>query len=242
MNFHYDTQTYSTRSAECILPIVFELIDKPNSILDVGCGNGSWLKICEKLGISDYQGIDGEHIASNFFLANYNKFQAKDLSKPFDLGIKYDLVISLEVAEHLPPESADIFVENLTKHGDTILFSAALPFQGGYKHLNEQYPTYWAEKFIRKGYQFYDLIRPKIWNDQSIKVWYRQNIFLVGNDFSVLTQRFKPTQVLNLIHPELFEQKAIQAQRAEQMEKGQLGIKIAFRSLMKALQNKLWNR
>ncbi|GAB4128582.1 MAG: hypothetical protein OHK0045_02990 [Raineya sp.] len=242
MSFYYDTETYNTQSAELILPIVFSLIGVPTNVLDVGCGNGSWLKVLEKYGVS-YQGIDGSHVSEKNFLADYACFRAEDLSRPFHLHKKYDLVLSLEVAEHLPLEAADVFIENLVKHGDTILFSAAVPFQGGFMHLNEQYPSYWVEKFAKHHYAFYDLIRPKIWYNQKIQVWYRQNIFLVGNASSLLAQKFSPDELIyDKIHPELFEAKAKQALRAEQMERGELGIRLALQSLKQAILKKLWKK
>lgn len=241
MGFHYDTQTYGTQSAEQILPIVFSLIGTPKSVLDVGCGNGSWLKVAHQIGVVECLGIDGEHVTSNEFIGDYTFFKPYDLQKPLNLNRKYDLVISLEVAEHLPESAADTFVENLTKHADTILFSAAIPYQGGYMHLNEKYPSYWLEKFSEKGFMFYDLVRSFIWDKEKILPWYKQNIFLIGNANSILAEKFTPTkQMLNVIHPEIYEQKALQAQRAEQMEKGQLGLQIAFRSLFFAIKNKIW--
>ena len=243
MKFDYPSETYNTQSAEQILPIVFSLIGTPESVLDVGCGNGSWLKVLEKMNIKEYQGIDADYVNPDGFLVNYNKhFQPIDLSKSFNLNKNYDLIISLEVAEHIPAECADIFVENLVKHGDTILFSAAIPFQGGFKHINEQYPTYWAEKFAKHHYYFYDLVRPLIWYNQNIQVWYKQNIFLIGNEASVLARNFQTTPILNLVHPVLFEEKARQAQRVEQMENGKLGLRIALNSFLKAFKYTIWKK
>jgi 2-polyprenyl-3-methyl-5-hydroxy-6-metoxy-1,4-benzoquinol methylase len=65
------------------------------------------------------------------------------LIQPLDLEKEFDLVVSLEVAEHLPASAADQFVNTLVKHGKKILFSAAIPGQGGQDHLNEQWPDYW---------------------------------------------------------------------------------------------------
>ena len=71
----------------------------------------------------------------------------------------------LEVAEHIPPECADIFVESLTWGlAPVIMFSAAVPGQGGTLHLNEQWPAYWASKFAQHGYVLIDCLRPQLWD------------------------------------------------------------------------------
>lgn len=54
-------------------------------------------------------------------------FYAHDLTKPLHLNRRFDLALSLEVAEHLPKKSAEIFVDTLCKLSDTIIFSAAIP-------------------------------------------------------------------------------------------------------------------
>jgi len=121
-----------------------------------------------------------------------------------------DLVVSLEVAEHLPANSADTFVETLTKLAPVILFSAAIPFQGGSNHQNERWPDYWAEKFSRHGYCIIDCLRRKLWENKSVQTCYAQNLFLfVRSDYLHAKPQFQawcnpdPTQ-LSVIHPNLY--------------------------------------
>ena len=117
---------------------------------------------------------------------------------------RFDLAICLEVAEHLSPDIGIHLVKLLTNLSDVILFSAAVPHQGGINHINEQWAEYWQEIFAEHGYEYYDVIRPKIWNNKNVKWWYKQNSFLVvkKNTFD-----FEPTKnIHNLIHPELFIQ------------------------------------
>ncbi|NJK83678.1 MAG: hypothetical protein HC912_07540 [Saprospiraceae bacterium] len=155
--------------------------------------------------------------------------------KRIELSRVFDLVLSLEVAEHLAETSADIFIENLVKHGNTILFSAAIPGQGGLRHLNEQYPSYWLKKFKQHGYEFYDLIRPKVWHQQGIRFWYRQNTFIVANQQSPIAQNHQPTTWVDIVHPELFDREAA---RASILEEGKAGIKTALASLRKSIATK----
>lgn len=150
---------------------------KSKSIIDFGCGTGEWLlaaKSCES--VEKILGIDGEY-ARNYLKLKEHEFIAADLTKVTEFDIKFDLALSLEVAEHLPSEYAGIFVNNLTA-ADIILFSAAIPCQHGTKHINEQYPSYWRKKFERVGFALCDCIRPCFWTDQRVEWYYRKNMFI----------------------------------------------------------------
>ena len=160
----FGSQSQGSRtSARAVIPIVRELI-RPTSVLDVGCGIGTWLAEWADQDVTDVLGLDGEYVDKTALVIEPKKFVPMDLQKPFSLGRKFDLVECLEVAEHLDETYADLFIESLASHGDTILFSAAIPGQGGTHHVNEQWPSYWIEKFSRSGFKkMYDAIRPRIW-------------------------------------------------------------------------------
>ena len=125
-------------SAKEIIPIIFEFI-QPKSVIDVGCGVGTWLSVFQAHGVEDVWGIDGDYIDKNVLEIPEEKFLTFDLKNPFKLSRQFDLVVSLEVGEHLPQECAETFVESLTQLAPVILFSAAIPFQGGTDHVNEQW-------------------------------------------------------------------------------------------------------
>lgn len=204
MQFRYDARYYNLNSPKLVVPILLKLFN-PKSVLDVGCGIGTWLKTFSELGVKKITGIDSSYVDTTL-LSNYispDDFIAADLSRPFDLNLKYDLIISLEVAEHLPEASADVFVDSLARHGDIIVFSAAVPHQGGQNHINEQWPTYWIEKFKNLGYNVYDIIRPRIWNLEAVEYWYRQNILVFStSDFSHFATYENP--IVNIVHPLLY--------------------------------------
>lgn len=164
-------------SANEILPILVNAIPV-TSVLDVGCGQGAWLSVWNKLGVTDLLGIDGDYVDRNNLLIDQSKFNSYDLSGGFELNRSFDLVQSLEVAEHLPESAAQGFVEKLIRYGDIILFSAAPKGQGGDYHINEQTYDYWRDLFTREGYQVFDYIRPLISGKNNIEPWYRYNIFL----------------------------------------------------------------
>ncbi len=86
------------------------------------------------------------------------------------------------MAEHLPHAKADLFVDNLVAHGDVILFSAAVPHQGGEHHINEQPPEYWRSKFAGRGYAVFDFVRPGLAKDEDVMPWYRFNSYIYAND------------------------------------------------------------
>ncbi|WP_268035819.1 class I SAM-dependent methyltransferase [Algoriphagus sp. PAP.12] len=222
MRYIHTSEIHNTRSSDIILPILFELI-QPNSILDVGCGIGTWLKSSSDLGISDIIGIDGEYVNKEQLLIQESQFLGKDLNHKFYLKRNFDLLLCLEVAEHLSEFVSDMFIDSLVRHSDVILFSAAIPGQGGQNHLNEQWPDYWAKKFSVHEFVFLDIIRPLIWDNQKVDYWYRQNIFLVVKHSHELVTKY-PNSHLSFIHPELYLAKNAHYQRKIRSLKNQLDI------------------
>ncbi|MBK6265320.1 class I SAM-dependent methyltransferase [Marivirga sp. S37H4] len=199
--YHHTQIMHNTRAAEIIAPKVMELV-KPESVIDVGCGLGSWLQVFNHLGVENIQGIEGEHLRMRDLLVDQKLIHLMDLEKPIELEEKFDLVVCLEVAEHLSEEAADDFVTSLTELGDAILFSAAIPLQGGLNHINEQWADYWQEKFEKKGFGFHDLIRPLFWDNEEVEWWYRQNMFLILKDGVYPYQ--KEATIRRVVHPDAF--------------------------------------
>lgn len=146
------------------------------SAVDFGCGLGPMLKVLEDHGTEVTVGVDGWWINQDDVVVN--DFRELDINKPVDLRRRFGLVICLEVAEHLPEESAEILVEILVTHGSRILFSGAVPGQGGRGHVNEQWPDYWAELFVLHGYRPLDFIRDQIWERPDVPFWYIQNTLM----------------------------------------------------------------
>jgi SAM-dependent methyltransferase len=163
-------------SAPRVMPVIVELL-APRSIVDVGCGLGTWLAAGAELGIDDYLGVD-VHAPEPELQIPVERFARHDLSSPLRLDRRFDLVIALEVAEHLAPEAAEMFVDSLVGLGPAVLFSAAVPHQSGEEHLNERWPQYWVERFAARGLVAVDAIRPRIWDDDAVSWWYRQNTLL----------------------------------------------------------------
>jgi SAM-dependent methyltransferase len=175
--FYSWQQHGSLSSAEVIVPLVLELFPC-RSIIDVGCGVGTWLSIFDRCGVKDYVGIDGSYVSLDMLKIPTSRFQAADVSLLRGFNRRYDLACSLEVAEHLPESCAAQFVSALVAAAPVVLFSAAAPNQGGTSHINEQWPSYWHQLFSKHGYIAIDCIRPQIHRDPRVEWFYRQNILV----------------------------------------------------------------
>jgi SAM-dependent methyltransferase len=175
--FYAEQQSGSIASAECVVPHVLSLFPV-SSVLDVGCGVGGWLEVFARNGVVDYLGVDGAYVPLNMLKIPVDRFRALDVCNLPDFGRKFDLVCSLEVAEHLPAAAAGRFVAGLVNAAPVVLFSAAIPHQGGTAHVNEQWQAYWAERFAEHGYLPVDCVRPLIYGRSGIEWWYRQNILV----------------------------------------------------------------
>ena len=178
--FYEEIGPGSQASAQRILPVVLELV-QPSSAVDVGCGDGSWLRTLTELGVDEVVGVDGPWALSGLKIER-SSFVPLDLSAPLELGRRFDLAMSLEVVEHLPPEVGPRFVQQLTELAPVVLFSAAVPGQGGTGHVNEQWPDHWAGLFARHGYALVDTVRRRFWDDPMIEPWYAQNAFLYASE------------------------------------------------------------
>lgn len=213
---------------------------KPRSVVDIGCGLGNFLYGFKKCGVKDVIGVDGAWVDRE----KLSKYLTKDeyiehnLELPLKLDKKYDLVLSLEVGEHLSQNAAKIHVQNLISAGKIVIFSAAIPFQGGQNHVNEQWQSYWKQLFENEDYVQKDIIRPNLWNSASIPWWYRQNSFVYAHK-DVQIADHKNYSINNVIHPELYiaKVKALKEteERLSNLQKGGLSIFYYFKLFLKSI-------
>jgi SAM-dependent methyltransferase len=206
-DFYENQWRGSLKSAEIILPIVLEIVPNVKSAVDFGCGVGTWLSVLKRLGVNEIRGYDGSWGKKELLKIPQEYFTEIELDKEILVDKKYDMAISVEVAEHLPEQSAEKFIKTLTQASDLVVFSAAIPFQGGTNHINEQWQSYWYNIFKQFGFIGIDCLRKKIWNQSEVQSWYKQNIMLYINKKNIgeinLSQEYYQDN-LDIVHPELY--------------------------------------
>ena len=218
-NFYRAQKDGSLKSATEILPIVSKYVH-PHSVIDIGCGVGGWLACWQKNFGAEIYGLDGDYVDRSQLFIDEKNFYPANLEERIKSSQRLDLAMTLEVAEHLSPARADSFIEDLTNLSDIILFSAAIPAQGGTNHVNEQWQSYWAEKFLRLGYVGIDCIRPEIWENNNVEICYRQNIFLYAKSKELYRypelQKFYlkhlDAAIFDAVHPQLWIGRLLQLQ------------------------------
>ena len=203
---HFE-EIHNTSAPQQIVPVIIELTH-PKSIIDVGCGLGTFIKVFKEFGIEEIIGIDGSWCNRDLLFKNINpsEFIEQNLELQININKRFDLVVCLEVAEHLPPERADSFVSDLVSLGDIILFSAAIPNQLGINHLNEQWISYWEAKFKKHNYVVHDILKSFFWDQQNIFWWYAQNMVIVTKrDYQFETNLpIRYNFLKHVVHPDLF--------------------------------------
>jgi SAM-dependent methyltransferase len=235
-NRYFDVYRQGARaSAEVLVPIIVDLL-RPKAVVDLGCGVGTWLRVFEEHGVADVCGVDGEYIDLDRLEISPGQFIAADLRQGVSLNKRFDLAMSLEVAEHLPAECAERFVRSLTELAPAVLFSAAIPEQGGTGHVNEQWPDYWAAHFDRCGFVAVDCLRPKIWHEARVVPWYAQNALLFLErkyleSHPVLKSEYERSKghPLSLVHPGIFHDALHPSARQLLKMVGKLGRKLVGR-------------
>ena len=221
--YSYDEDLHTNTSAEIIVTHVMNLLH-PTSVSDFGCGKGQFLNAFKNSGVSTVHGYDGpwakEPSRENL---DEQEFTCVDFEQAAQIHPqKTDVALSLEVAEHLSATSARDFIRLLCESSDVIIFSAALPLQGGQGHINEQPLSYWSDLFKTEGYMPFDLLRYILWDDDNIEVWYRQNlcIFVKASSIAEDTLSHASDSYLQksetdmirhpktIVHPSFFEMRA----------------------------------
>jgi SAM-dependent methyltransferase len=195
-----------TISAEAVVPVMLGLFPI-RSAVEVGCGTANLLEVLTRHGVTDVLGLDGPDVPRDLLRIPAEQVRTWDLARLAPLERRFDLACTLEVAEHQPPESAEDFVRLLVAAAPVVLFSAAIPGQGGPGHLNERRQSWWARLFARHGYVAVDCIRPAIWETPGLEWYYAQNIVVYCLPELVppghAPVRF-PLQ-LDLVHDRVFE-------------------------------------
>lgn len=217
--FYADLENTALPSARRIVPLLKAWFPI-RSAVDAGCGDGSWLSVILEEGAERVLGLDGPWVDLNQLKIPAESFRRCRIDEAIDAGpdAAFDLAISLEVAEHLPAARAPGFVKELCGLAPVVLFSAAIPEQGGHHHVNENWPEYWADLFALNGFQAVDGLRMRVWNDPEVCWWYKQNCILYASEAALrenpslaAVANDAPMPPPDLVHPEVFRQAVKQA-------------------------------
>jgi SAM-dependent methyltransferase len=208
----------SERSAAAVLDVLLAAGLGPwRRVVDLGCGRGEWLRACLERGATSAVGIDGDWNAPAFDPAGLVRFQSCNLADASLADLRalagperFDLAISVEALEHLPPAAGARAVEALVSWSDLVVFSAAIPGQGGRGHQNEQWQSSWVEAFARHGYLAYDVVRPVLWDHADVEPWYRQNVLVFAPAPPLSGLDPAREGFVDLVHPELFGRRRLQ--------------------------------
>lgn len=201
MSNYVHNERYTTAGAREVLRVLFDEIGTPNSMLDVGCGIGTWLAAASEFGCQVIHGLDGTVADQSQLVVSRNQLESIDFEGDWSVGNKFDLIISMEVAEHLTAAAADRLIRNMCESTDQVLFSAAIPRQPGQHHINCQWPSAWQAIFNKYGFQCSDQIRWKLWSNELVESWYRQNVFFASR---ARKDEAEP-RLARVIHPEMFD-------------------------------------
>ena len=205
----FDVQDAAAGGEMVLLSLVVDWL-RPTSLVDVGCGLGAWVRAALEKGVEDITGVDGEYVPRSLLKFPPERFVARNLLLPLNLPRRFDIAICLEVAEHLPPERGPSLIRDLCRLSDAIVFSAAIPKQGGIGHRNERWQGYWQGLFAENGYHAFDLVRPRIWSDGRVPPYYRQNsiLYATGQSAAKLAE-VPPEPILDCVHPDYWAGKTV---------------------------------
>lgn len=154
----------------------------PKSVIDIGCGTGALLAQLKNEGCK-VTGLEYAAAARDLCTKRSVDVRAFDIIHDnYATSHSYDVVISMEVAEHLPEHVADRYVDLLVQLGKNIVFAAATPGQGGTDHVNEQPHEYWIKKFEHRDRILDWTLTSRwrtAWRDSGhVQSWYFNNLLI----------------------------------------------------------------
>jgi len=160
----------------------------PDSILDLGCGVGSYIEGALLAGCKKVLGIElNFDNAKEYFTDLICPYIISgDVTINLKLQCKFDCVISFEVGEHIEPDGTQGFINNLTSYTNKyIIFTAASPGQRGTGHINLLDKNIWIESVVKKGFVYRgDLVdKCKIdWKEFNVESYIIKNLMIFRKD------------------------------------------------------------
>lgn len=149
---------------------------KPKMFADLGCGNGRYCAVFKAYGWSMVHGYEGTPDITS--LGVYDDIMTLDLTKRRWVGIDYDLVMCLEVGEHIPKEHEHTFIDNVAEFAcKDLILSWAVPGQGGKGHVNEKDNDDVIDHFILKGFRYQKKMTKDLRGSASLG-WFKNTIMV----------------------------------------------------------------
>lgn len=183
---------------------------QPKRIIDFGCGTGDLAKAFASRGVT-VEAIDG-YSTPDFSGYSNLRFTKVDLNnitatQTFlnQLETKFDLAISIEVAEHLNPDVSSSFIEWMTSMADVIVFSAAVPSQDGDGHINCRSRSDWYQFIKQHNFVIADTLRQYFTSNSRLGLWHKLNIVDYVQKDTAFAKRINPDELVErLITAETF--------------------------------------
>ena len=191
----YSDQFYEsvTNRAEYSSRIIFSLLKNalhPKTFVDVGSGDGVWslsalehfesinhVEAWDLLAEKTYLDIAKKRFPSKNIISKRIDFESSD----YGVEMVYDLAVCLETFEHLSPSACEKLSLFFSSHTRILIFSGAVPGQGGTNHINEQPFKTWQRNLLDFGFFPLDFIRPNIQDKKNVPSYYKNNIVLWVN-------------------------------------------------------------
>jgi len=166
-------------SAVCMADIIFRHL-QPGTVLDLGCGPAAHANALAEKGC-EVTTVDGVQHAARF-VRPPARFVLADLCQPLNLRVKFDAVLCLEVAEHLPESAEDILCQTLARHtGNWLVFTAAPPGQKGRFHINLKPMQHWMSKLSTAGLSHQPEMTAdwqKLWRGMAVMDYFIDNLMI----------------------------------------------------------------
>lgn len=141
------------------------------TVYDFGCGTGEYLDRLTK----EVAGITATGFEGSPNNTIYNNVVKKDLSSKLNLE-PVDLVISIEVGEHIPKEFEQNFIDNISNSSKKhIIFSWAIEGQNGTGHINCQNNDYIISEMEKRGWKF-DTDKTISVRDKMPPIWIKNTV------------------------------------------------------------------
>jgi SAM-dependent methyltransferase len=153
---------------------------RPASVLQIGCGSGAYLKYFASQGTRRIRGVDGAEGRSRYL--QLDEYAQVDLGKPFELAENFDLVICVEVIEHIPAQSEHTLISSIARHArERIVFSGARAEKPGGGHIDCRPISHWLDLFASAGW-YPCLLDSLALRSLSTFPWFRGNLVVLRRD------------------------------------------------------------